>query len=252
MALCTLKKMTFWLVVGALTSAQSVFAGSHSHRDRSHCPVDRHSQQHSHFDKDQFFERGRLDLVVIASNLNQVFLVEGITGLDPTTDPTVASLVNALNGTPTAGAGSIASVAADFGALLVTLGANPQAAANVVAALNNYALAAEAYSAAVATGGSIVDQTNAANLWQTAGQVLAAALQAATGSSSSTFLNLIDQLIVVQTGIIQNDTALNFPPAVADNFTAFQLSNEIADVVIGQLIRHRDHCQSNRDHCHSR
>ncbi len=244
MKILSLKKMGMWLILATVTSAQGVSAESlfdafhlgHSHS--RHC-----KPAISRSERITILDRGQTDWQRIANNLNEIFLIESLTGLTPAIDPTIAALVTALNGSATA-AGSIFQASADFRAILELLSVPVGTAANVEAAINAFVQAAELYSASVATG-TPAEQAATFSAWQAQGVNLGFALEAAIGAAPGTtnLLNLINELIVAEVNVIQNFIPGSgvFAKAVESQAIATDVAAQISNFVLERLIDSVNH-----------
>lgn len=245
MKMLSLKRAGIWLVLSVLMSTQGIYADSFQA-----LPILKASHPHckpsiSRSQRIAILSQGEADWQTIISNLHEIFLIQGITGLTPATDPTIAALVAAFNGSATA-VGSIFQASADFSALLQKLTVPIATAQSVETAINTFAAAGELYSAAVANG-TAAEQTATLDSWVAQGVNLANILEVAIGApiGSTSLQSLINQLIGVEVNVIQNfnvfNLAANFAVAIANQALARQLVNQISDLVLGSLIDSINH-----------
>jgi hypothetical protein len=245
MQMQSLKKIRVWLTLAALTMTGTTYAHSHHH----HLPHPHHHVSVPESDRCALLERGALDWFTIISDINQISLAEGITSSTSATNPDIAVLVAAIDGTSTS-TGTIAFAASDFGNLIQSLGAvDPQ---NVTSTLNQYALATLDYSSTLnssdfpPTSDQLAAQANALNdVMSAAAAVSHAAVVAARRAPASVIIPAkMEEVARAQAAAIQNQQVIN-PAAnsvfsVLSNAEALEAAAQISNAIILSLI---DKCE---------
>jgi hypothetical protein len=264
MKICSLKTIATWFAMATMTTSTAAFAhhhGSHSHHFHHH----HHSHHHSCIISDttlnDFNDRLLDDLFQIVNDLNNLFAIQGTFGqssstlANPLTNPFLAGYLAAINGT---GPGSIGEAGLDINNILAQFGFS----VNVTPVI----IAAEAYSTAVNTNQPQIVQQAAFAAWEAAIAALAAELQQAgvTGTTTNplnnspdTIAGLLSNLVTLESELIQAyrgvlDATNNFganPAIPASEANAIPIiTDQVADLVVSivDLVLNNLACPSTR------